>query len=487
MKWKISPKQLDFHRFFLRLWAIAGAVSVRTKILGIVLGLVLILWLGITLQVRSALSQSMNHNLQEQSVSITRDLAARATDLILLNDIYALHQLLTETQTNYPDVRYAFILNSQGQVLSHTFGDKFPLGLLEINQAQPQEHHHTVLINTNDGYVWDTAVPIFNGRSGIARIGLSDESIRQAIRTVTGQLLLTTILVSVAAITAATFLTWILTRPILELVGATRRVAAGDFSHRVKRWADDEIGDLADAFNQMTVELSRLDELRRERELLRRQLLDKVITTQEEERRRIARELHDSTSQALTSLMVSLRMLESTDTDTSTSVQVRELREVVAQILDEVHNLAKQLRPQVLDDLGLPAALERLVSEWQHRHALPVDLLIHLGEQRLSDAAEIALYRIVQETLTNVARHANAHSVSVLVERRNEQVVVVVEDDGIGFDSNLPGKWESEPHLGLLGMRERAELLGGKLTVESTPQAGTSIFVQIPINSHTAT
>jgi len=334
-------------RLFDRFWALAGAVSVRTKILGIVLGLVALLGVVFTLQARSALAHTMTVQLEERSISVTRDLAARATDLILLNDMFTLHQLLLDTQSNNDDFRYAVILDPQGRILAHTFGDSFPTGLLELNTVSASDHHHTVVVETNEGLVWDTSVPIFDGRAGIARVGLSDSAVRQALQTLTGQLLLTTVLVSVVGITAATLLTWIMTRPILDLVKATQDVAHGDFSQQVRRWANDEIGDLADAFNQMTVELARTDELRRERENLRRQLLEKVITTQEEERKRIARELHDSTSQTLTSLLVGLRMLENNCPSPQVHAQAQDLREVAAKALDEVHDLDMQLRPRV--------------------------------------------------------------------------------------------------------------------------------------------
>lgn len=476
----MSLKQIFFDKF----WAIAGAVSIRTKILGILIGIVLLLGIGITYQVRGALSATLTTQLQEQSISVTRDLAARTTDLVLLNDLYALHRLLQETQQNNRNVRYAFILDPQGRVIAHTFGERFPLDLITLNTVNPAEHHHTALLETDEGLVWDTAVPVLEGQAGIARVGISDASLRQAGNAITGQIILTTVLVSLVAGTAAIFLTWILTRPILSLAHATQAVARGDFSLQARRWADDELGDLADSFNQMTTELLRLDDLRREREVLRRQLLERVITTQEEERKRIARELHDSTSQTLTSLMVGLRVMESTCPDCQLQEQARDLRSVAAQTLEEVHALAMQLRPRILDDLGLPAALQRMADDWQARYKIPVDLLITIGETRLPGPVETALYRIIQETLTNIARHARAQNVSVLVERRaasdprGEIIVVVVEDDGAGFDLDVV---QDQQSLGLLGISERAELLGGKLTIESAPGQGTSVFVEIPV------
>jgi signal transduction histidine kinase len=463
---------------FRRFWNLISAVSVRVKILGMALGLVLLLGLGVTLQVRASLAYILHAQLETESITSTRDLAARAADPILLNDLVGLQKLLVETQQNNPDVRYAFIVNKNGQILAHTFGTGFPVGLLEANHAQPSDHHQTIILQTGDGLVWDTAVPIFDGRAGTVRIGFSDTRLQNAIQSLTAQLLLMVVLVSALGVMVAAFLTFVLTRPLRELVTATQTVAQGDFSPRVPRWADDEIGDLADAFNAMTLELARTDEIRREREQLRRQLLEKVIATQEDERRRIARELHDSTSQNLTSLMVGLKNIETICNDPRLRSAVDELRGVASETLDEVHEISTRLRPRILDDLGLAAALERLTHEWLARYKVPLDLLIHIGDERLPGEIETAIYRIVQESLTNVARYSKASSVSVLVERRGHDVIALVEDDGQGFDAaqNI-----GDRHLGLVGMRERAELLGGKLTIESEPGRGVGIHVQIPL------
>lgn len=468
---------MTFKKILSRVWAIAGAVSVRTKILGIVLGFIILLGTGVTIQARFALAATMTAQLEDQSVTVSHDLAARSTDPILLNDLLGLHDLLDETLANNPNVRYAFIVDPQGQVIAQTFEGGFPLDLLTLNSVDPTEHHHTALIRTEEGLVWDTAVPILEGKIGTARIGLSDASMRMALSTLTAQLLLTILLVSTTGILVAVFLTWILTRPILALVTATKSVAKGDFTPRVPRWADDEIGDLADAFNAMTEELARTDELRREREVLRRQLMEKVITTQEDERRRIARELHDSTSQNLTSLIFGLRIMETNCAKCAAQSKATDLRLIASKTLDEVHDLSMRLRPRVLDDLGLAAALERLVHEWQARYNIPTDVVIQLSE-RLPGDVETAIYRIVQETLTNIARHAQAKSASLLVERRGDIVRAIVEDDGVGFDVNTN---HGERHLGLLGMRERVELLNGTLVVESSLEHGTSIYIEIPL------
>lgn len=462
---------------WLRLWHLISSVSVRAKILGMMLGLVLLLGLGVTVQVRTLVTQTMDVQLEEQSISVGRDLAARATDLLLTNDLYALQQLLKETQANNANVRYAFVVDHNGQVVAHTFGDGFPLALLAQNPVTASDHHHLVILDTNEGKVWDAAVPIFEGRAGVARVGLAETRVRQAVDAVTGQLLLTTVMVSGLGITAAAVLTWILTRPILQLARAAQAVGQGDLTQRVPRWANDEIGDLAESFNAMTTGLAQAAADRAEREQLRARYVSGVIAAQEEERKRIARELHDSTSQALTSLMVGLRALADAAPSPQARAHADDLRAVAAATLDEVHTLALQLRPSVLDDLGLVAALNRYVDDWRRRYGLEIDFAVQGLETRLPYEVETALYRMVQEALTNVARHAQATTASVIVERRNGTVRAIIEDDGRGFDPHATGP----DRLGLYGLRERAELLGGSLTIESTAEHGTSLFVEIPV------
>ena len=468
-------------RWLYRLWMIAGAVNIRVKILGIVLGLVLLLGFTVTLQVRQLLAQTMYAQLEEQAIAIARDLAARSTDPILINNLYSLQQLMVDTQTAHPSVRYAFAVGTDGYILAHTFDMGFPQGLIESNSVAPDAYGHTAILQTDEGQIWDTAVPIFEGRAGTARVGVSDVQVQQTLNAITGQLLLTTVLVSAMGITAATLLTWVITRPILTLVQATKAVERGDFSQRIPRWADDEIGELATAFNAMTVALEKGETERIERDQFRAQYVSGVITAQEDERKRIARELHDSTSQSLTSLLIGLRAMSDACDQYEIQERVEELRSVAGRALDDVHSLALQLRPSILDDLGLPEALKRHVADCQKRHKLNIDLIVTgLDDCRLPPEIETALYRITQEALTNVIRHANAQTASVFIERREDKVLAIIDDDGVGFDPVQHSGQDG--HLGLYGIRERAELLSGHLEIESQPDSGTSLYVEIPLS-----
>jgi signal transduction histidine kinase len=464
--------------YLQRLWRWAGGVSVRTKILGIVLSLTSLLGLGITWQVRLVMSRTLMAELEEKGRSVTSDLAARSIDPILLNDTFALHELLVETQANHADIVYAFVIDSEERVLAHTFAQGFPTVLLRLNTPIQQGHIHHQLYASDQGRIHDFAGPIFEGKAGLVRLGISESRLQGTINAITGQMLLTTLAVAVIGIAAAGLLTWLLTRPILELVDTTRRVGRGDLAARASHWADDEIGLLADAFNQMVSDLEVSRQAIAEKEAARSRLLAQLIIAQEEERRRIARELHDGVGQSLTSLLVGLKLLNQFCDNQAIEHKTAELRQVAGETLDEVRLLSRQLRPSVLDDLGLAAALDRYAADFPGRYDnLVVDLHCNLP-YRLPATVETTLYRIVQEAMTNAARHSGATTLSVLLSMRNGRVQAIVEDDGCGFEPETARR--SGQSVGLHSMIERAELLGGSLEIESGAD-GTTVYVEVPL------
>ena len=209
-----------------------------------------------------------------------------------------------------------------------------------------------------------------------------------------------------------------------------------------------------------------------------RDALQRVVTAQELERRRLARELHDETGQALTSILLGLSALESARGAAELKEAVASLRELAVSTLQDVRRLAVELRPKALDDFGLLPALKRLAQTVGENGGPDVQVEARLGGERLPAETETSVYRIVQEALTNVVKHADASHVSVVLARKNAGVTVVIEDDGKGFD---PGPASELGGIGLLGMRERVELLDGTLAVESSPGAGTTLVLELPV------
>jgi len=222
---------------------------------------------------------------------------------------------------------------------------------------------------------------------------------------------------------------------------------------------------------------------RKESEQLRVELLRKIVRTQEDERKRISREIHDHIGQQMTALQLKLKLFKDKyEADSAIKDEIEQLQLITQQIDSDVDFLAWELRPSVLDDLGLSAALKNFVEDWSGHFKIPAEFEnLGLDGKHLLPEIEINLYRIGQEALNNVCKHANANNVSVLLEKRDGNIILIIEDNGVGFEPKAKAKVAGDDRgLGLVGMKERAELIKGKFEVESAPDSGTAIFVCVP-------
>lgn len=639
-----------------RLWRALTGISIRYKLLGMVLVVILSLGIAVTMQVRARLAADLQHELETRGIAIAHDLSADAEDLILTQNIFGLYQELRDSLENNPDVRYLFVLDRNGQVLAHSFPRSVPHDLISINHLEAGLPWQVQLLESDEGRLTDIAIPILDGRLGVVRLGLSHRRLQEAVMQASRELGVITAIALLIGTLVTLALTRFFTAPILTLVEATRAVGRGDLTVRPTARMEDEIGELTAAFNAMTADLTRfrdellaqnrylttlntvaqaisgsrslhevvstaldvicrslavpagwvllngvaedgsaaitihgalspafleeesrqglpdchcyqvlrrqtdwrqpvlrtdcprlrraqaradaeaaftchlsvplmaqdrplgvlnlaaidparfdvsemelvaaiarqmgvaidaeqqrhrlLDEMAR-RETLRGQLLERVMEAQEEERRRISRELHDEAGQSLTSMLVGLRVLqeETAGLNENALARIRELKHLTDGVLEELHRLAMDLRPASLDHVGLVAALEQMVAQTAQTHGLAAQFeALDIDTMTLPAHVEMSVYRIVQEALTNAVRHSRAEHVDVLLKGGGGSLVVVIEDDGCGFD---PDTIASNSHLGLAGMQERAQQMGGKLTVESTPGAGATVVVEL--------
>jgi two-component system sensor histidine kinase UhpB len=260
--------------------------------------------------------------------------------------------------------------------------------------------------------------------------------------------------------------------PLTRLRETMRQVQAGDLTSKAPVTGGDPDADqLAATFNTM---IEAIDELSKSR-------ASQILNAQEQERKRIARELHDETSQVLTSLLISLRMLEEAVTTDEARQRIADTRALAHQTLRAVRNLSIDLRPSALDDLGLLPALRWYVKEYQQKCGIEVEFAAQGLRERLAPEIETAVYRIIQESLTNTAKHAHARKAWVSITESGAQIQAHMRDDGQGFDAQMMLKrpWQDRG-LGLAGMVERASLLGGSIDIQSRPGAGTIIELVIP-------
>ena len=270
------------------------------------------------------------------------------------------------------------------------------------------------------------------------------------------------------------------TRPVLELATAVGALGGGARGAQVPVRSTDEIGDLGRAFNRMSEELERTTVSKVELEVLAQRL----ITAQEDERRRIGRELHDDLVQRLAATAIDVGTLERNPalTPDLRGGLVR-VKQTLAALSEDVHGLSRRVHPALLDDLGLPAAIEAECRAFVERGGAPVEIRIDPALGGLDADLTLAVYRIVQETLRNIWQHASATEVSLTLEPHPRGVRLCVDDDGHGFERPRPGERRG---LGLASMEERAHLLGGTFSITSTPGRGTRVEVVIPRAPHHA-
>ncbi len=616
-------------RLFKRIFISLKNKSVKTKVLGITIGLVLLMALTSTIILREILVVKLSEDLDRRAISIASDLSARGTDYTILKDIVSLNNLIQDTMRNNPDIEYIFFVDKNLNMVIHTFGSNFTVSDKLIKQNLFEKtlelpSHQLMTFESEVGTIHDVIAPIIEGEAGFVRVGLNEKQIYKTIDEITLMIILSTILVGMIGFVISLILTKVMYRDLTHLMNVSKKVGAGNLDCKVEINSKDEIGLLAtevdtmikrlrqkkeennnylnvlqlrnselsllhllavssvdlDNFNkhiestalrlmeelnlnscfielnlaeeristfkgrnncvvgdnkacqnclfyrenkilhdkhlyvpinakteigqinvcfgnkpdettkkfiysfarQLSViaENARLWKEVKYKEELRVKLLERVITAQEEERKRIARELHDETSQSITSIIVGLTLLEEQSISEKMNQDIVDLKEVSQKTLDEIHYISWSLRPSVLDDLGLLPAIKKYVVEYMKKYDVDVDIQVIGFEQlRLLSLIEVTIYRVIQEALTNAARHAKAENISIILKHVNGVVSVIIEDDGVGFNAKqvLNGKLTKD-HLGLKGMQERIESIGGNLTIESNEGIGTTIYVK---------
>ncbi|MDA1347391.1 MAG: histidine kinase [Chloroflexi bacterium] len=290
------------------------------------------------------------------------------------------------------------------------------------------------------------------------------------------------ILVAAAGLGAA--MAWSITEPVGRVREGMRRIASGDFTQPVEVANQDELGELAEHINSTARELARLHEMTlvEERERALRDRVTQVTLAQEEERRRISRELHDGLGPSLAAMGNRLRMCKAMVESDPAAAQ-RELDEIAGGVkgyIQEIRDLIYELRPLALDQMGLAGALDQYVSKFAHDTGIDAGFSSS-GDVALNPLADVTVLRVVQESLANVQAHSDAERVEVSLETGHSLLEISVQDNGRGFDPETVVRDDTGRGVGLVSMRERAELLGGKLSIESGPGLGCRVLLIIPM------
>jgi signal transduction histidine kinase len=431
------------------------------------------------LQGRTSTAQILYQLLEHRTLSMGRSLADTIARPASTGDFFSVAEHLNLAKKTFPEIRYVIVRDQDNRVVASTFVRSVPPDLLKIPVRVCPPDCSARTLGSSEGLILDVHFPVVGGYAGTIQIGVLDHMVSHELATITRLVLWGLILCASVGICLAMWLTGILTRPIHHLVQAAKRIGEGNFETRAQVFSNDEIGRLAVAFNQMGDALMRYRQEVQAKEKSSLLLIERIVQVQEDERKNISRELHDHFGQSLLALMLRVQ---------SASAQlpgalISSIESTIKQMIADVHRLAWGMRPSILDDYGLDSALARHIEEVAKTAGLEIDYQFTSPEglPRLPNRIEVSLFRIAQEAITNLIKHAKARHASVIVLRQIRDITMLVEDDGQGFD--MPEVQDKGGQcLGLMGMKERVNLLGGSFVVESIPGEGTTIQVRIPLH-----
>lgn len=484
--------------------------SLRFKITaGIALPLLVILGAFSTLQYIRQRDLLLS-NLDHATTNIGNVIVGSLQHAMLSQDLPEIQGIM-DNIAKQEGIRTVFLMNTRSEVrfapgkqgVGHILA-RSDAGCVECHGPDVSVHLlSTIFVNSQGERVFRNCKPIVNlpecqachgTASPYNGVLVTDVSMRAVDESLANDLR-TNILWSAATILATILVVnalmnrMVVTR-VERMASAIKAFSRGDLGSRMHVQSGDELGELAESFNRMTAqvldhtrELERLNEELRRKEMLRGQLLDKVITAQEEERKRVARDLHDQLGTALSAMTMGMQAAERALPPEMQALRDRlqHAKELATRALEQTHELILDLRPVALDDLGLSAAVRSYAEEHLTPRGIEVQVIVSGTPRRLAPELEITLFRILQEAINNIANHADAQHITLSLEFRADRVEAVLRDDGRGFDpASVLEPDQAGRGLGLLGMQERATLADGTFRVESQPGGGTTLTIRLP-------
>ena len=462
---------------------------------------------------------TLEDELRKRGLALANDLAKFSERPLLSHDWATLRRFVNHTmKQDY--VRYVSIVDVANNVVMHS--DLSQVGKNFQNVAHPRtsnfykpSYAHTHLIREGDVF-YNICAPIevAGARLGTVFLGYSYSAVANEIATAQRQIILIGLVTIIIGGIVAYFLATFISRPIQRITEAMEQVANGEMSSPLMIKRNDEIGTLADSFNKMAEDLGRhrknlevlvvartaalasaneqlhqeITDRKRAEEGLKQsqeQLRDLAMHLQhirEEERSRIAREIHDELGQALTALKMDVHWLGSRlSTDHQVLMdKIKAMSRIIDTTVQAVRRISSELRPGLLYDLGLTAAIEWHAQDFCSRAGLQCDIQSEPEDIILDQSRSIALFRIFQEALTNIARHAHATQVEVILEENPDNVEMEIRDNGEGITA---AQLAASGSFGILGIRERVHSLGGKLRISGAPEQGTTVYVSLPLEA----
>lgn len=437
-------------------------------------------------------SDYMEQELDQSGREIASSISTIISDNILVDDRFAITEQLLDTQRKNDQIRYIIVAQPNGQIVATTFTEGLPQGL-PLVRTPPTGGTSTITYASNEGYIREIISPIDDGLVGYFRIGLSEKRMTQVMHKRSLETILLIIIICLAASWLSTRYAHTFLTPIRHMSKAVRQISLGNYAVQVPVETRDDLGHLAKVFNSMASRLETKDKENadllaelHEKEKLRMWLISQLFSAREDERQRISRELHDETSQSMVSMLAYLRIIQDRTSDAATKTLVSEVRTVLKDTLEGLRHLAVTLHPPLLDDLGLVVAIEKYLDTFRRAQPQLTVTFQHTGDlTNIDRPMALICYRMLQEGLTNIVRHAQADTVRLTLTVQHHWLTLSIADNGIGFSEDTAEKARLDNHLGIVSIRERTALLNGTFQIDSTPDQGATLTIRLPLTTST--
>ncbi len=474
--------------------------NLRFKIIaGLVVTLTITMTLLFYLQSHQHKKKMINALRDHTSPNLTEVIEKVLRDAMISRNLGEIRNMF-ETVTDLQDVRNIFLMNKVGEIIVHTraenIGSKLDIGnpTCQIcHRGKTEILNKTVIFTSDEGErIFRNVNPVLNREEchgchnptekmiGVLVTDFSLAPIEEQLdKEFQENIIFLALFILISISVVGLTMNRLVTKKVAKFVEAARRFGKGDLTQRVTFQADDEFKRLAQSFNQMAGKLEK--KMKQERKYISR-----IIDAQESERKRISRELHDELGQGLTAIKYNLEIIERDlpENLSEGKERLKEAENLSSQMLVQLRRLSQDLRPPILDDLGLLPTLRWYIENYGKRWKIKTHYESTGFQQKLNPELETALYRVIQEALTNVAKHARADDVHIHLGCEDSAIIVTITDNGTGFDpQKVLGADLKRRGYGIIGMQERVSSFGGRIDIRSRRGAGTQISIEIPLRN----
>ena len=462
------------------------SVPVYIKIVGIIFLAVIILEFATIISIYIIFYKAEYNRLEKSGNAAGKIISYKIEDYMEAGNIAGLRKLLCYTVRNSTILSYAMVKNEKGKIIVFVRKKRFKIVKKKISSGYSVKYINKNSIDLKLNILNDDAGVKYGPvgtKIGTLQLGVSSDTFHYFLK-ITATLIIFVLIPLI--VLAVIFLWWMsktVLKPLSELQEASESAKRGNYDITVKtpKFADEKLTGLINGFNNMMLAFRKTEDKWQTKDLRRKEFIEEVIKAQELERKKLSRELHDEMEQFLVYINMKFKVLEKLYGIGEENKDIEEMRYYIAKEFDNIKNITKELRPGVLYELGLYKAIMQYAEDIKFNHHMDVKIFTSGMEKfKAEEYIEINIYRIFQEVFSNIIRHSKATAIKITINFENSVFAAVIEDNGKGFNLGKADKKDYE-NFGIIGMKERAEILGGTLSIKTKAGRGTTITLNIPV------